>query len=316
MNKVSRIMMVSLIANMFLSIIKIMFGVVGYTKSLIADGIHSFSDLSTDIVGIIGSKLASSKEDLKHPYGHGKIEYVTSLIISISIIFLGYFIFKNALTSSNQIPNFYTSIVVIITIIIKFLVSRYLIKKGKMLNSNILISSGKESFTDVFTSVLVLIVIFLSSFYEKLSYLRYVDKIGSIIISVVVLVMGIRLLLENLSLLIDSVELDKEKILEVKKVIDARSFKFNLKKLELLKFGSYYKAVICIEVEGSVSVRSAHKLMDEIEFDLLNSNTSIKYVTIHIEPIEGSDKDARITRGRNSKRNVKKKSIKQKNKRC
>ncbi len=313
MNKTTRVIGISLIANTFLSIIKIIFGIIGNTKSLVADGFHSFSDLVTDIVGIVGSNLAEAKEDKEHPYGHGKIEYIASLIISISIITIGSIIFVNAFDKSDKIPNFYTSIVVIITIIIKFMVSNYLLIKGKELNSNILISSSKESLTDVLTSVLVLIVVILSVFYEQIPVFRYADMVGSIIISLIVIKTGITLLFENLSLLIDSIEDDPEKIKMVSDIIKSHS-EVSLKSLELLKFGSYYKAIITIRVDGDITISEGHKIMDEIEEDLLGKDTNVKYITIHIEPNEGSSKNARITRSRNRKRNFKKKSFKQRDK--
>ena len=124
-------MIVSLCANMFLSVIKIVFGLLGSAKSLIADGIHSLSDLITDVVAIIGSHLSNKPADAGHPKGHGKIEYITSLIISMFIIFLGISIFKNSFSKRIVIPNIYISIVVLITILVKYILSSLLIKKGK-----------------------------------------------------------------------------------------------------------------------------------------------------------------------------------------
>ncbi len=93
MSAVTKTMVVSMIVNVFLSLIKIISGILGSCNSLIADGIHSISDLSTDIIAIIGNKLSLKPADNKHPYGHGKIEYLTSLIISIVILFLGFLLF-------------------------------------------------------------------------------------------------------------------------------------------------------------------------------------------------------------------------------
>ena len=281
----NKYMILSLIANLFLSIIKIIFGIIGSVKSLIADGIHSLSDLITDLVAIIGNHLSKKPADKGHPRGHGKIEYITSLIISCFIIVLGFSIFKNSFSNRITIPNIYVSIVVLITITVKYLVSSLLIKKGKEINSTILISSGSESYTDVFSSLLVLIVILLSQFYEKISLLKYSDIVGSILISILILITGGKLLLKSLSLLIGESERSKEKLSKVKQIINNRDNTFKLKECILYKYGSYYEIFIIILVDGNMTVRDGHKLMDDIENDLLKSDLKIKFVNIHIEPI-------------------------------
>lgn len=286
MNKTTKYMMVSLMANCFLSMLKIIFGFISNTKSLIADGIHSFSDLITDIIAILGAYLAKKPADKTHKRGHGKIEYITSLVISIFIILLSKSILKSAFTSSQAIPSVYLLIVVSITIIIKYLVSSFLIKKGKELNNMILTSSGKESYTDVYSSTLVLIVIILSQFSSKLDFLKYADMIGTIIIGILIMIMGVKLFLENLSLLIGEVEQSNERINKVKAIINNRQEKFILSECTLFKLGSYYEVNLKILVNGSMSIKKGHNLMDDIEHDLLNSNMNINYVNIHIEPLE------------------------------
>ena len=86
MSKVTTVMVISFITNSFLSLIKIIFGCIGHSSALIADGIHSFSDLSTDIVAMLGDFFARKPADRKHPYGHGKLEYLTSIFIGFVII--------------------------------------------------------------------------------------------------------------------------------------------------------------------------------------------------------------------------------------
>ncbi len=285
-NNVAKYMKFSFIANFFLSLLKIVFGIISGVKSLLADGVHSLSDLTTDVVAIIGSKMSSKPADDNHPRGHGKIEYVTSLIISVFILFVSYSIVKNSLQGSNIIPNVYLSIVVVITIIIKYILSSFLINKGKKENSMILISSGKESFTDVFSSLVVLLALVVSQFYDKVPILKYSDLIASIIISIMIFIMGFRLLLQSLSLLVGESERSDEIRKKIKKIIKSREGKFLLKDYIIYKYGSYYEVIINILVDGNMTVREGHNLMDSIENDLLSSELNIEYVTIHIEPIE------------------------------
>lgn len=290
MNNITKYIKFSFFANFFLSLLKIIFGIISGMKSLFADGIHSLSDLTTDIVAIIGSKMSNKPADDNHPRGHGKIEYVTSLIISIFIIVVSYSIIKNSLQGNNIIPNIYLSIVIVVTIIIKYILSSFLIKKGKEENSMILISSGNESFTDVFSSLVVLLALIISQFYDKFSFLKYSDLIASIIISIMIFIMGFRLLLQNLSLLVGESERSDEIRKKIKKIIKSRNEKFLLKDYTIYKYGSYYEVIINILVDGNMTVRDGHNLMDSIENDLLTSTLNIEYVTIHIEPLEDNGK--------------------------
>ena len=101
-----------------------------------------------------------------------------------------------------------------------------------------------------------------------------------------IFVMGVRLLLQNLSLLIGEGERSKEKNKKLEKIIKNREDNFELKEYVMYKLGSYYEVVLKILVDGDMTVRDGHKLMDEIEADLLKSKLNIKYVVIHIEPKE------------------------------
>ena len=284
MNKANKYMKTSFLCNLFLSVFKLIFGIVYNVRSLIADGIHSFSDLVTDIVAIVGTKISEKPADYSHPRGHGKVEYITGVIISFFIIFLSYEIFKSSF-NGNETPNKYLIIVVSVTIIIKYLLSKYLITRGKKINSMILISSGKESLTDVLSSIVVLIAIVFSQFSNMFSILKYSDIIASIIISILIFIMGMRVLFTNVSLLIGEGERSIEKNKKLEKIINKREDKFILKDYVMYKLGSYYEVVIVIMVDGDMTVRDGHKLMDDIEKDLLKSKLNIKYVTIHIEPM-------------------------------
>ena len=86
----------SFLVNLSLSLIKLLGAFLTKSKTLMSDAVHSLSDMTTDIVGLIGSKLSSKKPDINHPFGHGRIEYLTSIIMSILIIILGFGVLINS----------------------------------------------------------------------------------------------------------------------------------------------------------------------------------------------------------------------------
>ena len=123
MNYVTKTMIISVFTNIFLAIIKIVVGFLARSSALIADGIHSFSDLTTDFFAILGNYLARKPADKEHPFGHGKIEYLTSIIVGTIIIILGLSLVINSVTSEASNPSKIVVFVSIITIIIKYLYS-------------------------------------------------------------------------------------------------------------------------------------------------------------------------------------------------
>ena len=301
------VLIISMLSNISLIIMKLLAGFLCNSKALIADGFHSLSDLSTDVIAIIGNILAKRPADKDHPYGHGKINYITSVLIGTFIIIMGITLFKESFNYTYTFPKKITLLVVLSTIIIKLIVSRLLIITGRKENNNILISSGRESFTDVFSSVLVLITLILGFFSKEIELFKYMDMVGSLIISIIIIIVGIRILKENLSSLIGQVEISSDKKNEV--MIFLNNNYSGIKDILLLKYGHYYQAFVLIKVNNKLKVEQLYDLIKNIKKDLLNSKFKIKYVHIDFE-VERSEKNARITRSRNSKKNSKKESIK------
>jgi len=277
-------MLKSLITNIFLTSLKIIFGIISKSKTLIADGVHSLSDTSTDIIGLVGSKIASKKPDKNHPYGHGKAEYITSIFISMLIIYLAYEIFKNSFSTSEKITEYYILIISAISILIKYLISRYLIKKGKQINSNILITSGTESRYDCLSGAVAFIFILLSFLSNKFSVLKYADMIGSMIISLLTFKVGITFFIQNFKSSIGEVDLDALKLREIRNVIKEHKEVKNIRRVTILKYGSYSSVIIDIELPGSLQIKKLYEIETNIKTKLKTAHKEYKYITINVKP--------------------------------
>lgn len=130
MNKTNKVLLKSLITNTFLVASKIIFGFLGNFKSLIADGIHSLSDLMTDIIAIFGNNMALKPADSKHPFGHGKIEYLTSIIIGLVISALSLILITSVFINNSTKPSNIVIYVSFITVILKYILASYILKKA------------------------------------------------------------------------------------------------------------------------------------------------------------------------------------------
>ena len=284
MNKVAKVMRKSMIVNILLAIVKVVIGIIGKSSALIADGIHSFSDLITDIFAIIGSVLARKPADEEHPFGHGKIEYITSIIISIMILGLGAYIVFTAQNREIVIPSILVLIVTVLTIIIKYLLSSYIIKKGKEYNSNILISSGSESKTDVYSSVVVLISTIFMLISDKVSIFKYSDIIASIIVGIFIINIGYNLLKENVGSILGEVETDIGELTNIKETIISFKDIKSIDEIYLLKYGTYYKLICEVGMDEEETLKHVHDTIEDLEKELKKKDERIKYVTIHVNP--------------------------------
>ena len=277
--KTERVMKVSFITNFLLSCFKIINGFILKSSALIADGIHSFSDLITDVVAIVGDRFANKPKDSDHPYGHGNAEYLTSFIIGLMIILMGLVLIKETMQQVVTIPSYLVAVVSLITIVCKCFLSSFLIKKGELYNNNILIASGKESKTDVISSIVVFFSSILILFRNYLDILKYSDKIAGVIVGIFIVVTGFKIVKENTVMILGKKADDtvlRNKLLTIPNIL-------NIDDIIMIKHGPYYKAYV--EVTMNIKLlKKAHDMAHNIENEIKNELTNIKYINIHVNP--------------------------------
>ena len=152
---------ISIISNIVLAGFKAFVGVLANSIAIISDAVNNFSDALSSIITIVGTKLAGKAPDKKHPYGYGRIEYMTSLVISAIVLYAGITAFiesiKKIIHPEATDYSIITMIILIAGIIIKFVLGMYVKKKGKEVNSDSLVASGSDAFNDAILSISVLL---------------------------------------------------------------------------------------------------------------------------------------------------------------
>ena len=284
MEKATKVLVKSLIVNILLTLTKFVFGIIYKSKVLVADGIHSLSDLATDVVSIYGSKLSLKPADTEHPYGHGKIEYLTSIVIGAVILALALSLLGNSLNAKNTIASNMVLYVTIFTILAKYLISRYILSKGVKYKSNLLVASGKESRSDVISSAIVIITYFLSKLSSYSKIFLYSDTIGTFIIGLIILKTAYRILKENIVSILGESEQDEEYLDKIRKIILENSEVVNIEELNIIKYGHYYQANITINMDSNVTLEDARVVSNRIKKKLINKKTRISYAKISINP--------------------------------
>lgn len=284
MEKATKVLVKSLIVNILLTLTKFVFGLIYKSKVLVADGIHSLSDLATDVVSIYGSKLSLKPADNEHPYGHGKIEYLTSIVIGAVILALALSLLGNSLNAKTTITSNMVLYVTIFTILAKYLISRYILSKGVKYKSNLLIASGKESRSDVISSAIVIVTYFLSKLSSYSKIFLYSDTIGTFIIGLIILKTAYRILKENIVSILGEIEQDEEYLDKIREIILENSEVVNIEELNIIKYGHYYQANITINMDSDVTLEDACLVSNRIKKKLINKKTRISYAKISINP--------------------------------
>lgn len=272
----------SMINNLIIGSIKIIGGIIFNLSSLFADGMHTFSDFITDIISFIGSKISKKRPTKIHPFGFGKIEYLTNLFIGIIIFLLGIFIIYNAFGKKNEIPTLMVLSLLLVVFILKLVCIIILNRVGKKINSEILITSVKESQMDLYSTILVAIITIMLQFSNKYSFLKYVDLLGSIFIGILVLKMSLSILISNSLSLIGELETNKEVLFQIENFL--KQYKLIKKeKIELIKYGPYYKLRLDLELDSNLNLRKITALETKIKKDIIRHRSlKIKYIDIYI----------------------------------
>lgn len=281
---ITKVLLTSFFTNIVLALTKIVSGFIGNSGALVADGVHSLSDTFTDIFSMIGSRLSLKPADEKHPFGHGKMEYITCIFIGIIITTMGVSIIYNAFISKVTIPTLFVALICLIVIFAKLLLSKYILKKGEEYNSNILIASGKESFSDVISSSVVFISIIISQLGKISEIFIYADRIAMIIVGVMILKIAYNIFKENFSGLLGEQITDNEYINKINKIILSEE---NIKKIDslvILKYGSTYQITCEVGMDENIILKNAHDTLDMIEGKIKKFDDRIKHITIHINP--------------------------------
>lgn len=289
MEKITKVLIYSFITNTFLALIKIISGVIGASGALVADGMHSLSDTVTDILGVVGNKLSSKPADAKHPFGHGKIEYITCLVIGVVVALMGCSIIYNAVTESVSVPSLFMAVIAVIVIFAKLILSSYILKKGKQYESNLLIASGKESFSDVISSVVVLAAIVISQLGKINPIFMYADVVAMIIVGILILRIAYNIFAENISGLIGEQITNENYMSEIKSIIKSPKEIKAIDNVVVLKYGNIYQITSEVSMDGNIKLKKAHDILENIENKLKSYDSRIKHINIHINPYEEID---------------------------
>lgn len=284
-NGVKKVLIYTLALNVLVAVAKLVYGTITKSASMVADGYHSFSDGTSNIVGLIGIWISAKPADECHPYGHQKVETISTIFISVLLFFVSFEImsgaysrFRNPIAPNIDKGNF---IIMIITLAVNVFVVIYETKKGKELKSSFLLSDAKHTQSDIYVSLSV----FVGLISAKLGYVL-IDSIISIIIAIFIIKAGIEILLEGINVLIDGQMIDPEKIYEI--VNKHPEVKY-CHKVRTRGKENHIMIDLHVGVEENYTIKHAHEIAHEIEDVVKKEMDGIREVIVHVEPAKNKE---------------------------
>lgn len=286
-----------IISNALLCVFKLIVGVVGNSITIIADAINNLSDAGSSVVTLVGFKLSATPPDNDHPFGHARYEYITSLLVSVTVLFIGILLLKSSIekciTPEEVSVSVYTYVVLGVAIAMKLVQMLIYLDFSKAINSGALKASAADSRNDVLATVAVLIsTIVIDVAGDKISPKVSVDGIMGIAVSAFIIVSSLLLIKEAMSPILGE-KPPKELVDKITAKILSYDGVIGVHDLVVHSYGENHCFVVAhVEVPADVDITKSHDVIDNIEHDFWNE-MHVR-ITIHMDPVDTKNKQLAV----------------------
>lgn len=275
---------VAIIANCILTVLNILVGTISGSYALVSEGAHTLSDVTTSIIAYIGFYIGQKPADSEHPFGHGRAEAISGLIIVIFLVIVAWEIMHGAFEKIMNptlitVPDTLAAIMAVIGIFVNLAVSNYIINLGKQIRSPAIVADGKHQRTDIFSSIAILVGVVVSNMGYPI-----LDPLIGFIIGLFILKTAYDIGKENIDNIMGKVPsedlLDKIRI-AANKTPNAK----NAHNIKINYLGAYATVALHIELDGNMTLDESHKIVHEVQNNIINEVPEVKYVMVHACPI-------------------------------
>ena len=293
-SKVTFVTLVGSVVNIILTVFKILAGIIGHSTAMVADGLHSLSDLLSDIVVIVFVKISAKGRDKDHDYGHGKFETFATLIISLMLIVVAANLMSGGIGKIRLIldggevssPGMIALWAAVASIVMKEILYRYTIIQGKALNSPMMIANAWHHRSDAFSSIGSLLgiagAIFLGDKFVIL------DPITGCVISVFIFVMAVKMSVPAIKELLD-VSLPDDIEAKIEETAKSIPGVIDLHELKTRREGSGIVMEGHLVLDSEISLKQAHDISKKVEEALRKEFGSETQISLHLEPEDDSE---------------------------
>lgn len=275
----------NILVNLIFAAIKVVIGLAVSSIAIVSEGVNNATDSATSLITIVGTKLSAKHPTEKHPFGFGRIEYLTSLLISVLILFTGAELMESSvkliITPQEMSISYVTMAIIAVSALVKLALGLFTIKEGKRVDSSSLVALGTECRSDSVVSVITLVtaLVFLV-FHVSL------DAYAGIIMSLIVLKAGFEVLKETLSDILGQAG-EKELAQELYRIIRAEPLVLNAADMMLHNYGpDAYSGSVNVEIDHSKTVGEVYAALHELQLRIMHE----KHITM-VFGIYAVDKD-------------------------
>lgn len=289
--KVQQVLVLVLFLNLAVAFAKIIYGTFTGTLSMTADGYHSLFDGVSNIVGLVGIFIASRPPDREHPYGHQKYETVASIFIAVLLLFVGFEIFQNALdrflVRSTPEVTALSFIIMLGTMGVNYLVTRYEQGKGIALRSSVLIADSMHTKSDIYVSfsVIVSLVAIRSGF-------PLLDPVIALLISFLIFRAGFRIMKESSKVLLDMSRLEEEEICNLVMGVEGV---LGCHKIRTRGGMGDIRIDLHVLLRSDMSLEDAHLIAHRVSKTLKVEYKDVSDVVVHLEPALPQESNSKKT---------------------
>lgn len=277
-----KVTLIGAFINALLGVVKMIGGFLYHSHALIADGVHSISDLITDVTVVFASKYGSVSADDSHPYGHQRIETAATLLLSLLLILAGCGIAWDALDellkSDHTMPNWLSIPIVCFSIIANEALFHYTRHVGKKISSQLITANAWHHRSDAASSIVVLIGLI-----SSLAGLVYLDAIAAVIVSLMIIKMGWSYGWNSVKELVDTA-VDAELFSQIERVIQSIDGVKRIHQLRSRFMGSDVLIDVHILVSPKISVSEGHYIAQHVHHTLVKEIDCVKDVIVHVDP--------------------------------
>lgn len=281
MKEGKKVIISSILQNIFLATIKILGGIYGGSRALISDGINSLADVGSSFAILLGIYFSNKPADEEHPYGHEKIESIIGNMLGVFLLLTAFELGKSSVEllikgEYTTTPSYTTIIWAFISMVVKFFMYRYKLKVGQATDNSALIADAKDSKSDVYSSGGVIIGILLSIWISPIF-----DILVSLIVALLIFKEGISVIFETSNLILD--KQDDEFIKELENYLAENDSIKNVHDIFMRKSGDKIFLSMHIRVPKDMTVYEAHHLIDSIREGIILDFENVKDVMIHVD---------------------------------
>lgn len=277
-----KVTLIGALFNGFLGLVKLLGGFLFHSHGLIADGVHSFSDLITDVMVLFASKYGSLDADESHPYGHQRIETAATLFLALLLSLAGFGIawdaFDELFHSNATTPNWLSLPIILSSILINELLFHYTRHVGVRINSQLIIANAWHHRSDAASSLVVLIGII-----GSLMGFAYLDAVAAVVVGLMIIKMGWDYGWNSVKELVDTA-VSPELLAQIEQVIQHIDGVKKIHQLRTRSMGNDVLIDVHIIVFPKISVSEGHYIAQHVHQALVTQITSVKDVIVHVDP--------------------------------